>query len=121
MSNQKKGADGEGAAANEKGPYGSDELVRQNALGPEALGLECHVLLGLGVEGGVLDQRVHKHPDVVLHLQHRGEDSSVSSQHLELKIYKVSRSPTWKGLTVTPALFFFFTTSISLDTIWSTT
>lgn len=30
-------------------------------------------------------------------------------------------NPTWKGLTVTPALFFFFTTSISLATIWSTT
>lgn len=30
-------------------------------------------------------------------------------------------NPTWKGLTDTPALFFFFTTSISLATIWSTT
>lgn len=28
---------------------------------------------------------------------------------------------TWKGLTTTPHLFFFFTTSIILDTIWSAT
>lgn len=49
-------------------PYSSDEFVRQRTFGPKTLSLECHVLLGLGVKGRVLDQCVHKHPDVVLHL-----------------------------------------------------
>lgn len=56
---------------NKTHPYGPDELVGQKALGPEALRLKRHVLLGLGVEGGVLNQRVHKHPDMVLHLEHQ--------------------------------------------------
>lgn len=51
-----------------KCPYGPDELLWKRTLGPEAFGLERHVLLRLGVEGRVLDQRVYKHPDVVLHL-----------------------------------------------------
>lgn len=45
-----------------------------------------------------------------------------TTSHCELEIlHENICSPTWKGLTDTPALFFFFTTSISLDTIWSTT
>lgn len=116
---------------NEKCSYSPDELVWQKALGPKALGLESHVLLGLGVERGVFDQRVHKHPDVVLHLKYKWEEGLVSFQHtsamkppqtvaLEM-LHQIIHNPTWKGLTDTPALFFFFTTSISLDTIWSTT
>jgi len=45
------------------------ELVRQLALGAEALRLQRHVLLGLRVEGGVLDQAVDKQPHVVLDLR----------------------------------------------------
>lgn len=117
--------------ANEKCPYSPDKLVWQKALGPKALGLECHILLGLGVKAGVLDQCVHKHPDVVLHLKHKWEEDQSAfnthlqwnhHSHLELEIFhEIICNPTWKGLTDTPALFFFFTTSISLDTIWSTT
>ena len=57
----------------EESSYSPDKLLWQKALGPEALGLECHVLLGLGVKAGILDQCVHKHPDVVFHLRMRGE------------------------------------------------
>ena len=49
-------------------PYLLDELVAEGAGGAEALLLQGHVLLGLRVEGGVLDQTVDKQPQVVLHL-----------------------------------------------------
>mmetsp|Transcript_73219 Transcript_73219/g.212024 ORF Transcript_73219/g.212024 Transcript_73219/m.212024 type:complete len:322 (-) Transcript_73219:780-1745(-) len=38
------------------------------ALGPELRGLQGHRLLGLGVEGRVHDQAIHKHPQVVSHV-----------------------------------------------------
>ena len=52
-------------------PYLLEELVAEGAGGAEALLLQRHVLLGLRVEGGVLDQTVHEQPQVVLHLDIR--------------------------------------------------
>lgn len=63
-----------GVEVNEKCPYSPDELVWQRALWPKALGLECHVLLGLGVKAGILNQCIHKHPDVVFHLKYKWEE-----------------------------------------------
>ena len=40
--------------------YLFDELIAEGAGGAEALRLQGHVLLGLRVEGGVLDQTVDK-------------------------------------------------------------
>ena len=45
-----------------------DELVAEGAGGAKVLGLECHVLLGLGVEGRVLYEAVHKDPHLTLHV-----------------------------------------------------
>jgi len=44
------------------------EVVGQLALGAKGAGAEGHVLLGLRVEGWVLDQAVDEDPDVVLGL-----------------------------------------------------
>lgn len=52
--------------------YLFDKLVTEGAGGTEALLLQGHVLLGLGVEGRVLDQAVDKNPHVVLHLGRGG-------------------------------------------------
>lgn len=46
-----------------------DELLAECTGGAEALLLQRHVLLGLRVKAGVLDQAVHKQPHVVLHLK----------------------------------------------------
>lgn len=45
-----------------------NELVAERTTGSKALLLQRHVLLGLRVKGGVLNQAVHKQPNVVLHL-----------------------------------------------------
>lgn len=47
-----------------------NELLAEGTGGAEALLLQRHVLFGLRVEAGVLDQAVHKQPHVVLHLEH---------------------------------------------------
>lgn len=57
--------------------YLFDKLVTEGAGGTEALLLQGHVLLGLGVEGRVLNQAVDKNPHVVLHLG-RGGQSTIS-------------------------------------------
>lgn len=49
-------------------PYSSYELVRQRTLGAKVLGLQSHVFFGLWVERWILNQCVHKNPDVVLYL-----------------------------------------------------
>lgn len=46
-----------------------NELFAERTTGPKALLLQCHVLLGLRVKGGILNKAVHKQPDVVLHLE----------------------------------------------------
>lgn len=71
---------------NTKCPYSPDEFVWQRALGTKAFCLECHILLGLGVKGGVLNQRVHKHPDVVLHLEHQWQKFQSVSTHKRSEI-----------------------------------
>ncbi len=48
--------------------YLFNELVTERTSGPEALLLKRHVLFGLRVKGGVLNQAVDKQPYVVLHL-----------------------------------------------------
>ena len=48
------------------------ELVRENTLGAETFGDKRHRLLGLRVEGGVHDEAVDEHPQVVLHLKRKG-------------------------------------------------
>ena len=57
-------------------PYLSNKLLSQDALGAEALHLERHVLFGLRVEGGVLDEAVHEHPDVRADLERLDVDSA---------------------------------------------
>ena len=49
-------------------PHLCDKLFTQLALGPKGLGLLGHVLFGLGVKCGVLDEAVHKHPQMISHL-----------------------------------------------------
>ena len=46
-----------------------DELLAEGAGGSKGLSLERHVLLGLGVEGGVLHEAVDKHPQVALDVE----------------------------------------------------
>ena len=45
-----------------------DELITEGTGGTKALLLQSHVLFGLRVKARVLNQTVHKQPDVVLHL-----------------------------------------------------
>lgn len=100
-------------------PYRSYELFRESALGAKAFGLKSHVLLSLRVKSRVFNQSVHKHPDVVLDLK----KNIIIIIIIMFRVYiiPVINAQTWNGFTVTPALFFFFTTSISFATIWSTT
>lgn len=74
-SDDRKNSKSEELKANGGCPYSPDEFVRQRALGPKALRLKCHVFLGLGVKAGILDECVHKHPDVVLNLKHIEESA----------------------------------------------
>lgn len=103
--------------------YLFDELVAEGTSGAEALLLQRHVLFGLRVERGVLDQAVDKQPHVVLHLGGEGEEEEGRDTLLRLEPPPLGSHSyrTWKGLTATPALFFFFTTSMSLLTTWSAT
>ena len=48
-----------------------DKLFTQLALGAKGLGLLSHVLFGLGVKGWILNQAVHKNPQMVSHLHTR--------------------------------------------------
>lgn len=59
-----------------------DELVAERTSGPKVLLLQCHVLFGLRVKGGVLNQTVDKHPHVVLHLD--GEGVEHTQYYLQL-------------------------------------
>lgn len=109
-----------------------NELVTQGTFGAKALLLQSHILFGLRVEGGVFNQAVDKQPHMVLHLN--GKKNVKRTQlcilltnifteytYIFIFIKKINKMNTWKGLTVTPALFFFFTTSMSLLTTWSAT
>lgn len=49
-----------------------NELGAERTSGPKALLLQCHVLFGLRVKGGVLNQAIDKQPQVVLHLDGAG-------------------------------------------------
>lgn len=46
-----------------------NELVTERTSGPKGLLLQCHVLFGLRVKGGVFNQAIYKQPHVVLHLE----------------------------------------------------
>ena len=46
-----------------------DELVTEGASGAKGLGLDSHVLLGLRVEGGVLNEAVDEYPEVALDVE----------------------------------------------------
>lgn len=59
-------------------PYSLNKFFRQRTFGPKVFGLKCHVLLRLGVKGGILNQSVHKHPDVVFHLRQGGGKRSIN-------------------------------------------
>ena len=48
--------------------YGFDVLCRELCGRSEVLGPQGHVLFSLGVEGRILDERVHKNPHVILHV-----------------------------------------------------
>ena len=45
--------------------YRLDELLAETTCGAKVLDLHGHVLLGLGVKGGILNQTVDKNPDMV--------------------------------------------------------
>lgn len=46
-----------------------NELLAERATGSKVLVLQCHVLFGLGVKGGIFNQAVYKEPNVVLDLE----------------------------------------------------
>lgn len=54
--------------------YSSDEFLREDTFGAKAFGLKSHVLLGLGVKGWVLDQGIHKHPNMVFNLKKKNRN-----------------------------------------------
>ena len=72
-------------------PYLFEELVAKGAGGTKALLLQGHVLLGLRVEGGVLDQTVDKQPQVVLHLDTGHREKRVIRYRLKI-IHKINLS-----------------------------
>lgn len=109
-----------------------NELVAERTSGSKALMLQCHVLFGLRIKGGVLNQAIDKQPQVVLHLDGEGEEYAqlcalLTGEYLDFQLHikkikqKMRDDCTWKGLMTTPALFFLFTTSMSLLTTWSVT
>lgn len=49
--------------------YLFNELLAERARGAKVLVLQSHVLFGLRVKRGVLDQAVDKQPHVVFHLE----------------------------------------------------
>lgn len=46
-----------------------DELLAERTSGSKVLLLQCHVLFGLRVKGGIFNQAVYKQPNVVLDLE----------------------------------------------------
>ena len=57
-----------------------DKLFAELTFGAKGLGLLGHVLLGLGVKGWILDEAVHKNPQVIAHL-HRRATRDVQRNH----------------------------------------
>lgn len=46
-----------------------NKLVTERTSGPKAFLLQCHILFGLRVKGGILNQAIYKKPHVVFHLE----------------------------------------------------
>lgn len=61
---------GKTRTAKRKCTYGLDKLVGQKTFGTKAFGLQGHVFFGLGVEAWILNECIHKDPNVVFHLRH---------------------------------------------------
>lgn len=49
--------------------YLFNKLVTERTSGPKAFRLQRHVLFGLRVKGGILNQAIYKKPHVVFHLE----------------------------------------------------
>lgn len=49
--------------------YLFDKLVTERTSRPKALRLQSHVLFGLRVKSGILNQAIYKQPHVVFHLE----------------------------------------------------